>query len=161
MSCNPKFKSIIYEKENGIATITLNRPHKLNALSIDTYSEIDQALDLAEADSKVRVLVITGSGDRAFCAGNDVGEFKKMDTTTTRASLKKNMALILKLQKLDKPIIAAVNGLALGGGFELALCCDLTVASEKATFCLPEPRVGLSLGPAVPAYQRKGSATLW
>lgn len=138
------FETIIYEKKEGIATITLNRPHKLNALSLATYEELDRALDAAEADPEVKVLVLTGAGDRAFCAGDDINTFEGFTPASARSFLKKVlMPIFLKIEKLDKPVIAAVNGMALGGGFELALISDITIASEKATFGLPEPRLGL------------------
>ncbi|MFQ5827019.1 MAG: enoyl-CoA hydratase/isomerase family protein [Dehalococcoidia bacterium] len=137
------YETIIYQSEKGIATITLNRPHKLNALSMDSYRETIKALEEAEADPKVRVLILTGAGDRAFCAGDDISIFEGLSAGRARTFIKEVMPLMLGLERLDKPVIAAVNGYALGGGFEVALACDITIASENASFGLPEARVGI------------------
>ncbi len=146
-----EFKNIIYEKGDGIATITLNRPQKLNATDIETVAELSRALDEAEDDDEVRVVVLTGAGDRAFCAGNDVSMFEGFDSVSALRSYMKRLDIptFFKVEKLSKPVIAAVNGLALGGGLELAMVCDITIASEKATFSLPESRVGLIPGISV------------
>jgi enoyl-CoA hydratase/carnithine racemase len=137
------YETIIYQSEKGIATITLNRPHKLNALSMDSYRETIKALEEAEADPEVRVIILTGAGDRAFCAGDDIGIFEGLSAGSARTFIKEVMPLMFNLEKLDKPVIAAVNGYALGGGFEVALACDITIASENASFGLPEARVGI------------------
>jgi enoyl-CoA hydratase/carnithine racemase len=129
------FQCIKYEQRNGAAWVTLNRPDALNAISLEVMEELDQALDAAEADPEVRVFVITGEG-RAFCAGADLKRVR--DATVGRESggmdtfLAKFMAVTVRLEEFPMPVIAAVNGLALAGGLELVLCCDLVVAAESA-----------------------------
>jgi enoyl-CoA hydratase len=137
------YKEILYETDGGIATITLNRPHKLNSLSMDSYREVIKALGDVDADDAVRVVILTGTGDRAFCAGDDIGIFEGLSAGKARAFIKEVMPLMIGLEKMDKPAIAAVNGYALGGGFEVALACDITIASENASFGLPEARLGI------------------
>lgn len=136
-----QFDNILYNKKDGIATIILNRPQKLNALSFGTLSDLNAALDEADGDGEVRVVVITGAG-RAFCAGDDLGGFEEMTQAAFYSFSKTYMSVLIKLEKLTKPVIAAINGVAMGGGFELTLACDLAVASEEARFSLPEVRVG-------------------
>ncbi|MBI4287329.1 MAG: enoyl-CoA hydratase/isomerase family protein [Chloroflexi bacterium] len=139
------FRTITYEKtdNNTIATVTLNRPEKLNAMDLRMYDELDRAFEMADCDREVRVAILTGAGDRAFCAGDDISIFQGVGRAGARAFIKRVMPVMMKLEKMEKPVIAAVNGYALGGGFEFALACDLTIASENASFGLPEGKVGL------------------
>ena len=132
-----------YDKEDHVAWITLNRPEALNALNSGLWSEIHQCLDTAEKDKDVRVVVITGTG-RAFSAGDDIKEVSTLKTPSEIRNFFTNYAAptIAKIIQLSKPIIASVNGLAFGGGCELALLCDLVIASENALFAIPEARVG-------------------
>jgi enoyl-CoA hydratase/carnithine racemase len=129
---------ILTEADNGIFTVTLNRPNKLNAITPLMHVELAAAFDRFAADDALHVCIVTGAGERAFCAGSDLTAF---DASVAYPAT--GYAGIAERYNLNKPVIAAVNGLALGGGFELALACDLIVASEKATFGLPEPKVGL------------------
>ncbi len=140
-----EYKNIIFEKKGKVAKITLNRPDKLNALSPDLLEELKRAIEDAKADKEIRVMVITGSG-RAFSAGADVGAM--VDTTPFQAkesSLRGHM-IFKMLEDLDIPVIAAINGYALGGGCELALACDIRIASEKAWLGQPEINLGIIPG---------------
>jgi enoyl-CoA hydratase len=139
-------ESILYEKAEGIATITLNRPHKLNALSLESYRELRWAFQDAEKDGEVRAVILTGVGERAFCAGDDIAIWTDISLVDTRSFMKEAMAILMEIEKTEKPSVAAVNGHALGSGLELCLACDITIASEKAAFGLPEPRLGMSPG---------------
>jgi enoyl-CoA hydratase/carnithine racemase len=134
------FEFIRYEKRGRIATITLNRPEVMNALHPPCHGELDRAFGDFAADDGVWVAILTGAGDKAFSAGNDL----KWHTQHGAPSLPKSgFGAITSRFDLVKPLIAAVNGFALGGGFEIALSCDIIVAAEHARFGLPEPRVGL------------------
>ena len=144
-----ELKNILYSEEEGIAVITLNRPEKLNALNVDTFNELYAALDDAENKVGIRVIVITGAG-RAFCAGDDIEGLRSLDTASGAAFAKVVTRTFAKLEQVEKPTIAAVNGIAMGGGFEIALLCDITIATEHAKFSLPEPRVGVYAGIAAP-----------
>jgi enoyl-CoA hydratase/carnithine racemase len=131
---------IKYEKREHIGFITMNRPEVLNALHPPCHEELDRVFDDFAADSETWVAILTGAGEKAFSAGNDL----KWTTQHGVPTLPKTgFAGITKRFDLDKPLIAAVNGFALGGGFEIALACDLIVAAEHARFGVPEPRVGL------------------
>ena len=129
---------ILMETAAGIFTITLNRPDKLNAITPDMHDALDQAFGRFAADPDCHVCIITGAGSRAFCAGSDLTLFD-----AHRPYPRTGYAGLAQRWDLAKPVIAAVNGLALGGGFELALACDMIVASGSAMFGLPEPKVGL------------------
>ncbi|MXZ46936.1 MAG: enoyl-CoA hydratase/isomerase family protein [Chloroflexi bacterium] len=141
------YENILYETDDDqIATITLNRPDQMNAISPDLERELHEALDEANADDSVRVIIITGNG-RAFSAGYDLGREREGIDTRSEA-LKQWMPTdmnhtdhVMHLMELDKPIIAAVNGWALGGGFWYTLACDITIASEQAAFGQPEVRM--------------------
>lgn len=140
-----EFENIKLARDGHIAVMAFNRPRAMNAISTQTAREILAALEELEQDDKVFAAVLTAEGDRAFCVGADLKERKTM----TREEMKKQRALLVKtftaLAEFSKPIIAAVNGFALGGGCEFALCCDFIIASEQATFGLPE--VGLAIIP--------------
>ncbi|WP_332237185.1 enoyl-CoA hydratase/isomerase family protein [Sporolactobacillus sp. KGMB 08714] len=146
------YEDIIYEVKDNVALITINRPKVLNALRTQTKEELENAIDTAAADEEVRGMIITGSG-KGFIAGSDISEIstdKKGEETT--AMSKKAHKLFNKFEEIGKPIIAAVNGYALGGGTELALACDLRIASSKAIFGLPE--VDLGVAPCYGGTQR-------
>jgi enoyl-CoA hydratase/carnithine racemase len=128
------------DKHDHVTTITLDRPEVMNAINQAMHQELQDAFDAYAADPKQQVCVVTGAGSRAFCAGSDLKEHAA--TANKRAYPKSGYAGLIERWDLDKPVIAAVNGLALGGGFEVALACDLIVASQTATFGLPEPLVG-------------------
>lgn len=138
------FENLIYEVDEPVATITLNRPKSLNALTQPLWGELKEALKKAEEDDVVRTVVLTGAG-RSFCAGYDLTE--KYDPPLKTAadwhrSLSKDMAVTMTIWNLEKPVIASVRGHCLAAGFEVALACDLTIAAEGASFGEPEVRFG-------------------
>lgn len=139
------YQFMLYEVANHIANITLNRPEVRNSLSAELMEEIIQALAASKRDPEVRVVVIRGAGGKAFCAGADLGKVgeKSSNIIEMRAHLSKYADLILALADVGKPTVAAVQGYALAGGCGLAVACDLTIASEKAKFGVPEVNVGL------------------
>lgn len=144
--------AILTEIDRGILLITINRPHALNAFDKDVHETLDALWDSYEADPSLRVAIITGAGDRAFSAGSDI----KYYSSGVPIVLPDNGYGGLSHRRLKKPLIAAVNGLALGGGFEFALCCDLIIASENAEFGLPEGKIGAAaLGGGIPRLCRK------
>lgn len=136
------FEDIIYEKTGGIAKITINRPEVLNALRRQTYEEMIEAFTDAADDPEIGVMVLTGAGDRAFSSGGDVKGQKTRTVDAGRSHLKVFLGLAAAMRNSGKPIIAAVNGYAIGGGHELHLMCDLTIASDQAVFGQVGPRVG-------------------
>ena len=131
---------ILTAAQDGVFTITLNRPEKLNALLPEMHLALEQVFDRFAVDDALRVCVIKGAGERAFCAGSDLTAFKTDGSTPYPRT---GYAGIAQRYDLAKPVIAAVHGICLGGGFELALSCDMIVAAEGAVFGLPEPKVGL------------------
>ena len=132
-----------YRVESGIATIAINRPDRRNAVQYDVMREIVRRLDEASADAAVRAIVFTGTGEKAFCAGADLTSMQGVGFTQLHEARGYLVELVRKIVKLPKPIVARVNGAALGGGFGLALACDLTIASATATFGTPEIDLGL------------------
>ena len=141
-----EFKYIIYEKSEGIATITINRPEALNAFSAEVVSEILQALEDVKADESVRVVVLTGAGEKAFSAGADIKAMKGMNALKARELSQMGERLCSALENLEKPVIAAINGYALGGGLEVAMACDIRLASENARMGQTEINIGLIPG---------------
>jgi enoyl-CoA hydratase len=141
-----KFENTLYEKSEGIATITINRPQALNALNEETLKEISSRIADARQDENIKVLVITGAGDRAFCAGADLNMMKGKGVYKGMHLSQTGQKLTLEIEELGKPVIAAINGYTLGGGLELAMACDLRIASENAQFGQPEINVGLIPG---------------
>jgi len=141
-----KFANIIFQNENGIATITFNRPKALNALNIKLLFEFSQALDEIINNEDIRVLILTGAGDKAFVAGADITELAEFNPLQAKCFAIDGQNAINKLQKLSIPVIAAVNGFALGGGSEIALACDFIYASDNSKFGLPEINLGLIPG---------------
>ena len=139
------YESIIVENKDHLTIVTINRPEVMNAVSPITGLELEKAFDDFNDDPDAWVCIVTGAGDRGFCVGNDLKfhaeNFARMPELT--AKLKCGFGGITERYNCYKPMIAAVNGMALGGGFEIALSCDIIIASEKAVFGLPEPRVGL------------------
>jgi 2-(1,2-epoxy-1,2-dihydrophenyl)acetyl-CoA isomerase len=139
-----KFENILYEKQNGVATVTLNRPQAMNAFTIPMNGELQQALKDADGDQTVRVIVLTGAG-RAFCAGQDLKGRTPDKKGSLGASLRERYnPIILRLRRSEKISIAAVNGVAAGAGCNLALATDLRVAAEEAKFIQAFARVGLA-----------------
>ncbi len=137
--------TITVEKEGRVAVLTINRPDKLNALSSTVHLEGVAALDEMRSDDEVRVVVITGSGEKSFIAGADISEFEGQTPVTQRAQFQER-TLFNTIDTFPKPVIAMVNGFCLGGGNELALACDLRVCSENARFSQPEINLGIIPG---------------
>ncbi len=135
------YEFIRVEREGPVTVITLNRPDVMNALHSPAHFELHEAFDAFAADPEQWVGIVTGAGERAFSAGNDL---KHQATGGEMRSPPSGFAGLTSRFDLTKPLIAAVNGVAMGGGFEIALACDIIVASDKAVFALPEPRVGLA-----------------
>ena len=131
---------------DGVVALTFNRPDKLNALSTPMVDALDAALADIAADRAVRVVVLRGAGDRAFVAGADIAEYRGGRTEAFVAYQLRSRAVFDRLERVPQPVIAAVDGFALGGGFEIALCADIILASTRAQFGLPEGRLGLSPG---------------
>ncbi|MDX1419198.1 MAG: enoyl-CoA hydratase-related protein [Rubricoccaceae bacterium] len=149
----PAFDTLRYHLDaDGVATLTLDREEQLNALSRQTVAELGQAVRHAKADAAVRGVVLTGAGDRAFAAGADIEEFSGMDAIDGHRFALVGQAVFNQIEAMPKPVVAAVNGYALGGGCELAMACHLRVASERAQFGQPE--VGLGLIPGYGGTQR-------
>jgi len=140
------YDNILYEKRDGIAYVTVNRPKVLNALNSATVAEIKSAFLDAGADDGVRGAIVTGAGDKAFVAGADIAELSKLDATGGRAYSRAGQETFEVIEKLGKPVVAAVNGFALGGGCELAMACTLRVASKNAKFGQPEVNLGIIPG---------------
>lgn len=140
------FKFIVYEKSEGIATITLNRPEALNAFSKEVVSEVLQALEDIRSDESVRVAILTGAGEKAFSAGADIKAMIGMNASKARELSLMGEKLCLALENLEKPVIAALNGYALGGGLEVAMSCDLRIASENSRMGQTEINIGLIPG---------------
>ncbi len=140
------YNTLIYEKKDNIGVMTVNRPDKLNALSNELTEELQHLLDEIEKDVDLRVVVITGAGDKAFVAGADINELVERDALKGRDVSRFRQALFARIENLPVPVIAAVNGYALGGGLELALACNIRIASEKAQFGAPEVKLGIIPG---------------
>lgn len=132
--------------ESGICTLTINRPDKLNALNSQVLEELDDAVDAIKENYKVNAVVITGAGEKAFVAGADIKELSSLDPVTGEKVSKKGQDIFQKIEDLTIPVIAAVNGYALGGGCELAMACHIRIASENAALGLPEVSLGLIPG---------------
>lgn len=141
-----EFKYIIYEKNEAIATITLNRPEALNAFSKEVIEEVLQAVEDAKNDESIRVAVLTGAGEKAFSAGADIKAMKGMNALKARELSLMGEKLCCTLENMEKPVIAAMNGYALGGGLEVAMSCDLRIASENARMGQTEINIGLIPG---------------
>jgi enoyl-CoA hydratase len=140
------FENLIVGNEEGIATIAFNRPKALNALNSALLEELSRALDGVAADENIRVLVLTGAGDKAFVAGADIKELADLNALQAKRFAHKGQSVINKIVALPIPVIAAVNGYALGGGMEMALACDFIYAAESANMGLPETTLGLIPG---------------
>jgi enoyl-CoA hydratase len=141
-----EFKFIIYEKSGGVATLTLNRPEALNAFSKDVAEEVFLALEDVRNDENVRVLIFTGAGEKAFSTGADIKAMVGMTALKARELSLLGEKLCLALENLEKPVIAAISGYALGGGLEVAMSCDLRLASENARLGQTEINIGLIPG---------------
>lgn len=141
------YETLLLEVDDkGIATLTINRPDKLNALNKQVLDELDEAVDAIKENYKIRAVVITGAGEKAFVAGADIKELSTLDPASGEKLSKRGQEIFQKVENLTIPVIAAVNGYALGGGCELAMACHLRIASEKAVLGLPEVSLGLIPG---------------
>lgn len=141
------YENIILSKEDKTAIITINRPESLNALNAKTIKEISSALDELASDHEVRVIILTGSGEKSFVAGADIKEFSDFNQEKAEELARNGQNILFnKIENLSKPVIAAVNGFALGGGLELAMSCHIRYASENAKLGLPEVTLGLIPG---------------
>jgi len=141
------YENILSKTSNGISTITINRPKKLNALNKDTIQELHDAFDAADNDENTKVIIITGSGEKAFVAGADISEFAHFSIKNGGKLAAQGQALLFDfVENLKTPVIAAVNGFALGGGLELAMACHFRVASSNAKMGLPETSLGVIPG---------------
>jgi enoyl-CoA hydratase len=157
-----EFKNTLYEKAEGVATITINRPEVLNALNEQTILELLSRLEDAEKDDSVRAIIITGAGDRGFCAGLDLNIIRGVSPIKATEHSRIGQILCNRIEASPKPSIAAVNGYALGGGCELAMACDIRIASEKAQMGQTEINIGLIPGwggtQRLPRYVGKAKA---
>jgi enoyl-CoA hydratase/carnithine racemase len=141
------YDHVIYEKRGHVAYVTLDRPERMNALDRHSHAELIEIFDDFERDPDAWVAIVTGAGDRAFCAGNDLKATAEASANgETRVDSTARFGAITRGYHCPKPLIAAVNGVAAGGGFEIALACDIVIAADRARFGLPEPRVGLIAG---------------
>lgn len=141
------YDNILTKSSNGITTITINRPKKLNALNKQTIQELHEALNIANNDTQTKVIIVTGSGDKAFVAGADISEFADFDVKQGGKLAAKGQELLFDfVENLNTPVIAAVNGFALGGGLELAMACHFRIASSNAKMGLPEVSLGVIPG---------------
>ena len=145
------FKNIVLDKEGGVAIVKMNRPAAMNALNSETLGELKEAFAYLKDDDAVKVIIITGEG-KAFVAGADIAEMKDMTGDQAKEFSKAGQKVFSKVARMKKPVIAAVNGFALGGGCELAMACDIRIASEKAK--LGQPEVNLGIIPGFAGTQR-------
>jgi len=142
------FQFLSFEPDaDGLALVTINRPEKLNALNQTVISELEEAFRMAREDTSVKALILTGAGEKAFVAGADIGELAKVDAIEAERLSRRGQEIFRALETLRKPSVAAINGYALGGGLELAMCCTIRVASHNAKLGQPEVRLGI-----VPGY---------
>lgn len=139
-------KNLLFENLEGIGLITVNRPSALNALNRETLLELDSLFELLSKDKTIQAIIITGSGDKAFVAGADITEMQQMSAVEGREWGKLAQSAFNKIENFPRPVLAAVNGYALGGGCELAMACDIRIASEKARFGQPEVSLGITPG---------------
>jgi enoyl-CoA hydratase len=140
------YENIRTESKDGVLTITIDRPKVLNALNAQTITELGRAFDEARDDDSIRCVILTGGGEKAFVAGADINELSQMTPLTGKAVAERGQRILSKIERLPKPVIAAINGFALGGGCEIALACHIRIASEKAQLGLPEVTLGIIPG---------------
>ena len=140
------FSTLLFDNRDGIALITVNRPDKLNALNDTVVNELGEVANRLTEDDSVRAAILTGAGAKAFVAGADIGELARCDHLRAQALSRKGSEVFRRFERSAKPVIAAVNGFALGGGCELAMACHMRVASENARFGQPEVKLGITPG---------------
>ncbi|GAA4837275.1 enoyl-CoA hydratase/isomerase family protein [Algivirga pacifica] len=141
------FQNLLLDQNGGVLTITINREEKLNALNAKTIGELEEAIQIAYDKDEIRAVIVTGKGQKAFVAGADISEIAELDELNARKFSERGQEVFAKFEHCPKPVIAAVNGYALGGGCELAMACHMRVASNNAMFGLPEVSLGI-----IPAY---------
>jgi enoyl-CoA hydratase len=140
------FENILLDIDGFIATLTINRPDKMNAVNNATVEEIDHALAMVEKNPDLRVLILTGAGEKSFVAGADINELKNRDTLIGRAETRRRQEVYTRIEDLEIPSIAAINGFALGTGLEIAMVCTIRIASTKALLGQPEVKLGIMPG---------------
>src|ERR1700716_2490668 len=140
------FENILLEKKNAIAYVTVNRPKVLNALNMATMEELRTAFHDIKNDAAIRVVIFTGAGEKAFIAGADIGELAKHDAVSGKEYTHRGQSVLNLIENLGKPVIACINGFALGGGCEMALACTMRLASENAKLGQPEVKLGIIPG---------------
>jgi enoyl-CoA hydratase len=140
------FSNILFEKKNAIAYVTVNRPKVLNALNMATMEELRAAFHDIKNDAAVRVVIMSGAGEKAFIAGADIGELAKNDAVTAKEYTHRGQSVLNLIENLGKPVIACINGFALGGGCEIAMACTMRLASENAKLGQPEVKLGIIPG---------------
>ncbi len=138
--------TVLVERDGAVLVITINRPKVLNALDAETLAGLDRAIETARTDAGIRAVVLTGAGDRAFVAGADINELAAQTPVDGREHARRGQALFDRIERLGKPVVAAVNGFALGGGCELAMACTIRLAADSAKFGQPEINLGLIPG---------------
>jgi 3-hydroxypropionyl-coenzyme A dehydratase len=139
-------KYIQLEPQGEIALLRINRPEALNAMNIDVISELSRTIDIVGPDESIKVVIITGAGEKSFCAGADISYMVNLDPITAEKYASSAQSVLNKIERLDKPVIGAVNGYALGGGCELAMVCDIRIASSNAKLGQPEVTIGIPPG---------------
>jgi len=159
------YENLIVERKDGVGAITINRPKALNALSRATVAELARAVEELAGDDSVRAVVLTGAGEKAFVAGADISEFNTLQSAEEAAEYARaGQAVLNRIERLPKPVIAAINGYALGGGCELAMACDIRVAADTARLGQPEINLGIIPGyggtQRLPRLVGKGAAKL-
>ena len=142
----PSYENILYEKNAAIATVTINRPKVLNALNMATMEELRAAFTEAKNDAEVRVVLLTGAGEKSFVAGADINELARNDAVEAKEYTHRGQSVLDLIENLGKPVIVCINGFALGGGCELALACTFRLASENARLGQPEVKLGIIPG---------------
>ncbi len=140
------YETLLFSKHDGIAFISINRPSKLNALNLTVFEELEACLEEARKDKGVRVVILSGEGERAFAAGADISELATLDAIQGKEASHRGQELFDLVENLGKPVIAAIRGYALGGGCELAMACTLRIASEDARLGQPEVKIGIIPG---------------
>ncbi len=140
------YENILFQIQDGVEVLTFNRPKVMNALNPATLEETADAVGRASREEDIRVLVLTGAGDKAFVAGADINEFLKLNPLTARVLAQTGQGVLFEIERLPKPVIACVNGFALGGGCEIAMACDFIYASDRARFGQPEINLGIIPG---------------
>lgn len=143
---NVLYENVLYEKRGSIAHVTVNRPKVLNALNTSTWNDLQTAFEAAKADASVRGVILTGAGDKAFIAGADISELAHLGAYEAEESSRLGQHVLDLIENLGKPVIAAINGFALGGGCETAMACTMRIAAENAKFGQPEVKLGLLPG---------------